>query len=217
LLFLRDIIKNGVKTIQIGFFHINANTLISWLMGYFVISLFNSILIKLGGMYIYSNRALLILVNIMLVTVVLTFAKTKKSKSIVLICAILLKATFMIVFKDTHELINVQTMLIAASMILIRKFTNQYSYQLLPICKVRKGMILAHASLLNMLPSQVNGIPTYTDETTRSRLTAKEVDAIKRWETSKYGQDHIIVVRHIPFAPFIFVGTMLFITFKLYI
>ena len=58
---------------------------------------------------------------------------------------------------------------------------------------------------------QSKGLPTTTDETTKSRITQEEADSIKRWEKSKYGKEQIMVVRYIPFAVFILIGMITYL------
>jgi hypothetical protein len=82
---------------------------------------------------------------------------------------------------------------------------------------VSVGNVLSRSSILLMIPSAVKGLPKLTDETTRCRLTQSEVEAIKRWEHSKYGQDTVTIVRTVPFSPFIFAGVLLHFAFRVYL
>ena len=47
-------------------------------------------------------------------------------------------------------------------------------------------------------------------------LTEEEVESIKRWSKTKKGKETIVIVRHMPFAPFMLVGELLFFIFRLY-
>ena len=67
-------------------------------------------------------------------------------------------------------------------------------------------MILSYFAVQQFYGSRVKGLPQTTDETTKSRITEEEAQAILRWEKSKYGQEQIMVVRYIPFAVFILIG-----------
>lgn len=55
----------------------------------------------------------------------------------------------------------------------------------------------------------MKGLPKQGGEDMRYRITEDEMNAIKRWESSKYGEDTIIIVRKIPFAIFIVAGILL--------
>ena len=77
--------------------------------------------------------------------------------------------------------------------------------------KVEKGMVLAYSTIVYFIPSTIKGLPKEkTTEDIRSRITADEAESIKRWETSKYGQPEIVIVRKIPFAIFISIGTVIY-------
>lgn len=76
----------------------------------------------------------------------------------------------------------------------------------IPTKEVKEGMIMSYFAIQQFFGSRVKGLPDTTDETTKSRISADEADAIKRWEKSKYGQPQIMVVRYIPFAVFILIG-----------
>ena len=43
-----------------------------------------------------------------------------------------------------------------------------------------------------------------------SYITEEEAESIRRWETSRYGQPEIVIVRKIPFAVFISIGAVLY-------
>ena len=71
-------------------------------------------------------------------------------------------------------------------------------------------MVLSYMTVSSFLKSKVKGLPKYTLESIRTRITSEEAESIRRWKKSKYGKDTIIIVRKIPFAIFICIG---FITF----
>lgn len=88
------------------------------------------------------------------------------------------------------------------------KFADQYNYEWIKTCDVKEGMILSYFTIQQFYGSRVKGLPSETDESTKSRISRDEADAIKRWEKSKYGQEKIMVVRYIPFAVFILIGIL---------
>ena len=77
-------------------------------------------------------------------------------------------------------------------------------------------MILSFESVIRFYNSRIKGLPKSTTETTDSRLTEEQVESIKRWSKSKKGQETIVIVRHMAFAPFMLVGEILFFITKLY-
>lgn len=62
-----------------------------------------------------------------------------------------------------------------------------------------------------MQKSQVRGLPRITTEDLDARLSKNEAESVKRWEFSKYGQPTITIVRKVPFAVFILIGTLFFL------
>ena len=64
--------------------------------------------------------------------------------------------------------------------------------------------------------SKVKGLPQFTTENTDSRLTKEEVESIKRWSKTKKGTSEIVVVRHLPFAPFMLCGEIIFFILRIY-
>ena len=95
----------------------------------------------------------------------------------------------------------------------VHQFTNRYNNITINTTEIKAGEVLTRESLFFMLFSKVNGLPKYTDETTRCRISYSEAEAIKRWEKSKYGKPQIKIVRTVPFVPFIFLGTVVSILF----
>ena len=48
-------------------------------------------------------------------------------------------------------------------------------------------------------------------EDLRSRITSEEAESIHRWEKSAGGKPYVVIVRKIPFAIFIGIGTLAFL------
>ena len=71
-------------------------------------------------------------------------------------------------------------------------------------------MVLSYGTVSKFMPSRVKGLPRQTSEDMRCRITEEETKAIKRWESSKFGEETIVIVRKIPFAVFIICGTFVF-------
>ena len=91
------------------------------------------------------------------------------------------------------------------------KFADKYNYAYIPTSEVKEGMIMSYITIQQFYGSRVKGLPHTTDETTKSRITQSEAEAIRRWEKSKYGKDTIMVVRYIPFAIFILIGIVTYL------
>ena len=214
VLFIKEILEHKVQATPWKTF-VNVDGIISWLMGYSIVILLDCVLLKVSPTYGNGNRYILVLINILAITVTLNMFTARRQRIIVLFIAISIRIILMIIAGKIENLLSVQTIVLVLALMLMQKFTSRYNYRSIPTEKLQEGQILSRASLASMLPSRVQGLPDFTDETTRSRLTYEQVCAIQRWKKSKYGSPEIIIVRHIPFAPFIFAGTIIFYIFQL--
>ena len=106
--------------------------------------------------------------------------------------------------------IDWKTYIVAFLLIVYRSVAEKYNYQNLEVEELRPGMILSFVTIMMFMGSKVQGLPTSTTEDLKSRLTEDEVESIKRWSKTKSGCKEIIIVRKMPFALFISIGTILF-------
>jgi hypothetical protein len=191
--------------------------LASWVMAFLLADTCDVLLMRYGNILLAGNTYLLILVNILISLAVISLVERMLWK--VLISGGLLLLRFILTYwiGVAFSPLSLWTVLIVAITMFVRNFTSQYNYRTIPTETVSVGNVLSRSSLLLMIPSNVKGVPKYTDETTRCRLNASEVDAIKRWEHSKYGQSTVTIVRTVPFAPFIFGGILLYFAFQTYL
>ena len=106
--------------------------------------------------------------------------------------------------------INWFSYLVVAALLLFRLFADKYNYKTIKVTELKPGMILSVGSVLSFSQSRVDGLPQFTREDLRSRLSPEEVASIKRWSETNNGQETITIIRKIPFALFIAMGTVLF-------
>ena len=100
--------------------------------------------------------------------------------------------------------------------LVLKDLVSGYNYEEIPTSSVEKGMVLSYSTVALFSASRVKGLPQVTYEDMRSRLTEEEASAIHRWGKSKYGKSSVVIVRKMPFAVFIIIGTVLFIATRLY-
>lgn len=91
---------------------------------------------------------------------------------------------------------------------------SKYSYESIPTAEVKPGMVLSKSTVILFGPSRVQGLPQNSFEDLRSRLTESEAAAVCRWASSKYGKASVVIVRKIPFATFIALGTGIMILYN---
>ena len=172
-----------------------------------VINRFLTGLLPLG--FLVSNLWFTYFVSIMTVLFVLKHVKGVK----VYIFLAIVGVCFLLAFQGNTPWLTYQqlggTILTAVAIVFIRSVGGLYNYKEIPTNQVTVRNILSLDTVLSFRRSKVSGLPCFTSETTKSRLSSEEVQSIKRWQTSKYGSDKIRIVRHIPFAPFIFLGSLL--------
>ena len=99
----------------------------------------------------------------------------------------------------------------ALLLIPLRLVLNRYCYQSISTSSIKPGQILSVSTILAMQKSQIRGLPRIATEDLDARLSENEVESVKRWEFSKYGQPTVTIVRKVPFAVFILIGTLFFL------
>jgi len=181
----------------------------SWVTAFLIIDTFDSLLMKYGNGFLANNTYLLTLCNIFIAIAVLPFLKSRIIMAVVSALIVILRVILFLSDQIAFTIITLSTIFIIVAVLLVRNFADRYNYRTIPTNKVSEGMVLAFSTVAMFSVSSVKGLPKITDETTRFRLTSDEVESIKRWENSKYGSHSIIIVRNIPFAPFIFIGTII--------
>ena len=186
-------------------------------MGYFIILFINNIIFKCFENFRINNSGLLLICNMLLLIFVYRVIRTKKNASRTTLLFIILNTSYYIIFGLTLYSINFKMLIIVLIILIIRNISEKYNYEEINIEDLKPRMILSFGSVLKFYGSKVKGLPQTTTETTDSRLTKEEVESIKRWSKSKKGQKKIVIVRHMPFAPFILAGEILFFVLRLYL
>lgn len=126
----------------------------------------------------------------------------------VIVVGIVLKIVFHQQIIDKFVIINYSLVVL---FIILRMFIDEYNYETIPTSQVEKGMILSLATTIQFVNSRVQNLPQQSTEDLRSRLTLEEAEAVRRWEKSKYGTSTVQIVRKLPFAIFISIGSILFL------
>ena len=157
----------------------------------------------------YSNNIELIMI-INMIIILLSFNFKFFDKVVPLICLVAITAVFQILFGGKVA-ISWRLYPVVLLVLILRFFAEKYNYQTIATSEVKEGMVLSYSTIVYFIPSSIKGLPSKTTEDIRSRLNGIETDSIKRWEKSKYGQPTITIVRKIPFAIFISIGTIAFV------
>lgn len=138
----------------------------------------------------------------------------RQTRSLLLLGSLGWGAVLLLVFFHRAALsvsLNGALLVWALLLIPLRMVLNHYCYQSVPTSSVKPGQILSAATIVAMQKSQVRGLPQVASEDLEARLTEQEAQSVKRWEKSKYGQPTVSLVRKIPFAIFLLLGTVFFL------
>ena len=133
---------------------------------------------------------------------------------LIIIVTLLLNIVLFIIAGVHLTWLNLIYLLVSMITMEFRKVSGKYNYKEIETNKVQVGMILSVESSILFRNSRVKNLPGLSTEQTDSRLKDKEVDAIKRWAKTKKGINHMIIVKYIPFAPFMLLGYIEFIILK---
>lgn len=191
--------------------------IINYFMGYFVILFINNITLKFVPDFRINNGGLMLICNMLILFFLYRIIKGKRKALIIMSLFLIANLTYYFIFGLRIYAINLKMFVFVLSIMLFRSFAEKYNYEEIRIENLKPRMILSFESVLKFYSSRVKGLPHSTDETTDSRLTTNEVNSIKRWSKTKKGQDTIVIVRHMPFAPFILIGEIMFFIFRLFI
>lgn len=216
-LWIKD--KNKIEKIKISTIKRSDvySFLLQYFMGYFVILLINNITLKFFGEFRLNNSGLILILNMLILIYLYRIIKNINKMKIVNLIFVVLNVFYYIIFGFELYSVNIKMLLIVLLIIAFRTFSEKYNYEEINVQDLKPRMILSYGSILSFYGSRVKGLPQNTTETTDSRLREDEVESIKRWSKTAKGKDKITIVRHMPFAPFMLLGEVLFFILKLYV
>ena len=175
----------------------------------------NYLFVLLVPNFVTKNGPLVSVLNLFLMILIYKYAFFRSLKLIIPMAV--LSIVELILFYTRYSTLSFDYHIYLYLMVILflRLISEDYNYQIIPTQEVKKGMIISFKTITQFLPSRVKGLPQVTTEDMRTRITEEEAESIKRWENSKYGSSEITIVRKIPFAIFLSLGTMLFLIFRM--
>lgn len=211
VLAVKDRIRPDFQRLRIGF--------ISFLKQYYCcmvyIASINYLLLLFASRFLAVNMQVLTLFSLFLA--ILLFKYDFFFKKIPLIIASI--AAFIIIgyYYATHNGVrpDYKVFLYLFLVILVRLLAERFNYKAIKTTDVLPGMVMSMQQIAIFSLSRVKGLPETTTEDVRSRITPEMVESIKRWEHSAHGQPEIIIIRKIPFAVFILLGTVVFLVLRI--
>ncbi len=95
-------------------------------------------------------------------------------------------------------------------LLVVQRVSSDDNYQIIAAADAQQGMILDYSSAALLAQSRIPGLPTKTTADMRSRISQEEADAIHAWGKKHPGHDRLVIIRKIPFALFVAIGTFIF-------
>ena len=207
------------KLFQISFGHVDwIKALISYVFMVGVLSIIREIALLIVPELTEKAPFVFVAFCFILVLTMIRLQERMSAKTIAIICVVswIALICFMIAgITQFHFSGNLISWVIVLLVMVLRLLADKYNYKVIPTKDVREGQILSASTVMSFAPSRVQGLPTGTSEDLRSRLTPDEADSVRRWASSSKGNQYIVIVRKIPFAVFISLGTVLFIIFEM--
>jgi len=180
------------------------------------ITVFNQLIVLLMGNIYNNNIGLIMLINMFFILSIFSFDFFKKKITFIVACCTT-AAIIIVSGINSISLPSFKIYFFVILLLILRRFGEKYNYKIIPTEALKRGMILSLETVMYFQVSRIKGLPETTTEDLRSKLTQEEVDNVIRWKDSKYGKEKIIIVRKIPFAIFIALGFVIFISLRMVI
>ncbi len=207
-------LKNRVKpNLQLG-----GKKFFIFLKHYYCCSVYliiiNYSLVLLFPSFSSENASLIMFFNLFLA--ILIYKYDFFFKKITVIVASIFAAILLIIYYTRYFEAepNLKIYLYLAILLVVSSVAEKFNYQTIKTEEVKPGMILSWSTVIQLQPSRVQGLPLHTTEDMRSRITKEEADSIIRWKDSKFGQEEISIVRKVPFAIFMSLGSVVYLLFR---
>lgn len=190
--------------------------IIQYFMGYFLIMFVRNITNIFMPWFQTYNGGLALICNMLILLFSYRIITTKKKIYVTLIVSFILNCIYYLIYGITFGVMDIKIFAIVIAIMSFRLVSEKYNYEEIEVKDLKPRMILSFGSVMKFYTSRVKGLPKNTTETTDSRLNEEEIESIKRWSKTKKGEKTIVIVRHMPFAPFILLGEILFFILKIY-
>lgn len=209
------IVKNKTKISP----DISIKTVLQFLKQYYCcfiyISFINYGITLLFPTFTANNSYLIIFLNLFLAIVISKFKFFFKKIPIIVFSVLTISLMVFYYVRNPLSEPNIKVYIYLAVLLILRSIAEKFNYKEIATADVKQGMILSYGTVLSFVPSKVKGLPEQTTEDMRSRITREEAESILRWKDSKYGEETITIVRKIPFAIFMSIGSLLYIILRI--
>jgi preflagellin peptidase FlaK len=204
--------KKGRKPIAVRIANIRKEQILVFLSVYFIITvLYGAMNLILNQYFLYNRLWISIFVILLISSKINRFTDYFKSIYCVMLGAIFIITIILQLIWSGINNFDITPIIVWIVIVLVRLLSSDFNYDEIQTKDVKKGLVLSRITISTFHKSKVKGLPLYTDETTKYRISEEEAEAIRRWQHSKRGNDTIIIVRHIPFAIFFTFGIIIFL------
>ena len=207
-LFIRDMNAQALKKYSSFKGFISKKTITSWITAYVIIDFADCLIKLIGKSHLYQNPFLILIFHLLIANASISLIKDIRWK-LIISGGVLTVRVFLTIFRFFPiPTFSIWTLVIITVILLLKWFTGRYNYQAIPTDAVSEGQVLAQSTIAAFLVSKADNLPSYSDESTRCRLTEAEASAIRAWGKTKNGKSTIVIVKIVPFAPFISIGAL---------
>lgn len=219
-----DSIYQGIKRQDLFRWSVQLPRLRTLVYSYFFMvgsmTLINILFVNLFGRILAASGFLITALDFLIVLSLIQI-RMKIRKNIFEISTVIM--WILIIFIQGSKIINLvksrldlRAWTVVLIVMLLRMISEKYNYQKVAVDDLKERMIPSAHTVLMFQQSRVKNLPTCMTEDLRARLDETQIEAIKRWKNSKYGKDYIVIVKKIPFAIYISVGTFLFMLIEVF-
>ena len=174
-----------------------------------LVTLFSFLVATVAPEFYDQNIELMMIMNMIIILSSYNLKLFDKGIPLILLCIVTAFSCALLSQTEMH--IDFRIYAFVLLVLMLRLFAEKYNYQTIPTSNVENGMVMAYSTIVNFMPSTIKGLPKEkTTEDIRSRISSEEAASIRRWENSKFGKAEITIVRKMPFAIFISIGTILY-------
>ena len=217
-LFIKEMLSGVVANSVVPSF--NTNTLFKMLpvsiFAYIFAMTYNDLLSRYAPTFYMYNIGILKFLNFVIIFILLSKNLSNMFYIIVSSCGIIYIFSRVTLLNPGGKFsINISTLVLVTAVILVRYIAARYNYKRVGCKELKPGSVLSYGTIVSFANSKVKGLPMVTTESPQSRLSMQEIESVIRWSRSKYGNDYVYVVRHMPFAPFITLGTFFYVLYNL--
>lgn len=185
--------------------------IVSYCFSVAAIYLCNMILAWLLGNYLFESQYLMTAIDFLILIVFFQIREKISNKVYYLMTAAMWAVLIALQVSHVIKLdltLDFKSWLIVLFVMFFRMIGEKYNYQEVPVDQLKPRMIPAMISVAEFSRSKVQGLPRTMTEDLKARMTSDEIEAIKKWSKTSSGKPSVIVVRKIPFAIFISIGTI---------